>query len=215
MRLQSNAPAAPDRRLWERFIALFRKPDEAIRRFAEEYGPLRARPSEFEDISLWRRSAEIAAAIANAGMAVRIGKTGTPAEWKILWRWCFRKPSEPASTHYREWKPLIAFALSRWLNDFGQCSISIRWSGDYIHAQPFATELLGLVGLQIKDALGGVQKSGKCSNCGEEFAPDPHATRGTRRFCLQCRANAPAKYRMREWRARSKKNKKKDNPKQD
>jgi hypothetical protein len=205
MRLRTRWPVRPPASLWRDFIALHKSDDEGIRRFAERFGPLR--PSgNAEPTQEWRDFALLGLHLSLAVSAMREGRRGDSVWWKTLSHWCRSEIGHQTAYESRKIrKLLIAVSLSKWLSQPGCYAPSVRWRGESLRMEPIAHGVVGVVGLKLALSLTRHEPLIACSGCGTAIQPAKQASRGTRRYCPECRRGGlPARDAMRDHRRRLK-----------
>jgi len=205
MRLRTRRPVRPPASLWRDFIALYKSDDEGIRRFAEQFGPLRP-PGNAETTQEWRDFALLGLHVSLAVSALRERRRGDSAWWETLSHWCRSEIGH--QTAYESWqvrKLLVAVSLSKWLSQPGCFAPSVRWRGESLRVELTAGGVAGVAGLQLALSLSRQEPLIACSGCGTAIQPAKQASRGTRRYCPECRrVGLPARDAMRDRRRRLK-----------
>jgi hypothetical protein len=195
-------------RLCERFAALADDSDEAIRRFAERWGPLRyPQPRtepvvDTEAVLEWRRFATLARALVRCAVALSESMRGRPEDWRSICEW-LHVPNEPHPSTVHGLL-LVASALNLWYGrSTGHGLVEIQKTKMVM--RPRAIFLFGIIGLQLTYAITGAQGTLICYHCARFYTPKNKPRTGSRNFCAGCRrAGKPQLYAMRDLRARRK-----------
>jgi len=193
-------------RLCEHFAALADDSDDAIRRFAERWGPLRyprSRPralDETESIKEWRKFAVLARALVRSTIASHQGTRGHLDDLRSICEWLQIAQVRDATAEDK--RLLVVMALNQWHNQSGGNAL-LGMSKDKIVMRPRSFFLFGIIGLQLAYAVSGAQDTLVCYHCQRFYTPKHKPRTGTRNFCKHCRRlGKPQLYAMRDLRAR-------------
>jgi len=195
-------------RLCERFAALADDSDEAIRRFAERWGPLRyPKPQtqlvdDTEALVEWRRFAMLARALVRCAVASSELTPGRPEDWRSICDW-LQVPPEPQPTA-EHGLLLVASALNLWhARSTGHALVEIQKTKMVM--RPRSVFLFGIIALQLAYAITGAQDTLVCYHCARFYTPKNKPRTGSRNFCSGCRRlGKPQLYAMRDLRTRRK-----------
>jgi len=176
-------PYRPSKRLLPAFLRLEGQCDEAIRAFAERFGPLSGPDSgeNSESVERWRRAIEVGCCVVRVSDCHRKSLRADPRDVEAMTRWCKLPLKSLKSQLVR--KVLLAMSVGNWLD--GAARPMCRWIGGTLVVELQATCLMGALGQQLVERIGG--KAGKparlrCQNCGKDFTPE----RTTQIRCRSC-----------------------------
>jgi hypothetical protein len=193
-------------RLSERFADLADAPDEAIRRFAAQWGPLRYPKrtiesfDDVESILEWRRFATLTRALVRCASALSEGTSGLPQDWRSICEWLQIAAEQNPSTEHG--LLLVASALNLWYaRSSGNALVEIQRNKMILC--PRCVFLFWIIGLQLAYAITGAQDTLVCYHCARFYTPKNRPRTGSRNFCPTCRRHGkPVLYAMRDLRAR-------------
>ena len=201
---------SPPAGLLSQFLTL--KDEGQIRRFANTYGPLsRVREHIPERISDWQRWVEVASAIVRSGDDLTRGRVGRIEDWTGLHGWIEERPIRmtPGELSPEKdpvlWRGLIAGAVRRWFQVFGNVWLAVDWSGKFPRMKPVPPDSLGAhLGVEMVEWIGRpLANTRLCEHCGRRFR---HRTNAI--YCQSCRkTGVPALLRKRKQRAEARRQK--------
>ena len=200
--------------LWKRFVSLHKRTDEDIRRFAEEFGPLKPdlKLGEPEKVEYWRERSRLGFAIWRGWDALNSGTLGDDQDWQAISR-SLGKPFEhilpTEQRHQAAFSKgrvlrhgLLCRAIDRWYSQAGPHSL-IRHEGTRLYLAPSCSGLPGAMIVQITSAAMRPRLLTQCDGCSKLFQPSRKPAEGRHSFCQACRgAGVPQREAVRRHRAR-------------
>jgi hypothetical protein len=190
------------------FAQLANGDDEAIRSFAERWGPLNWRSESVHDtpreaVEDWRRYAVLAQAILRF-VAQGFKDSDGVSDWKTIWSWLYPGQTVPelALLPLKFRMSPAAMAVNRWYSAAPGNGI-VEVANKNLQLQPFASTLLGTLAGQIAEKISRNDESVICAGCHQLFVPKRPPSRGTRQYCKRCRRKKlPERDAARDYRLR-------------
>jgi len=187
-----------------RFARLAESSDEQIRRFMAQWGLLRSE-SPSEPAQCWRSNAKLARAILRFTAELYGTGSGCNEDWELLCNYVTgcslgKRLGLPVNFQLQ----IVAAALNKWYGSArGNCIVVCR--DERLAFLNEASNLLGVLILQIAHAITRTHQRIPCDGCGRWFRPDQPQSRGSRRYCKKCQeAKVSRRHAVRDCRARKK-----------
>jgi hypothetical protein len=184
------------------FARLAEGSEEAIRLFAERWGPLNLELRQEESVDTWRRYARLAQALLRFTAEVNSGGLGDEEDWREI---CQSTPAgnlERAGWSRESQMAIAAAAVNLWFAQARGHGILIMIGPD-LQVRPFASNLFGVLVTQIAHLVARSDQKAVCAGCRNPFSPTRPIVRGSRQYCNVCRKKkVPQRDASRDWRRR-------------
>ena len=155
-----------------------------------------------EHIDDWRRYATLAAALLRFTADHHRGHAGDEKDWRIICSSTIAKEVDRQQLNSRQVTSIVALAVNTWFAKAHGHRI-LDLVGHQLQVRPAASNLFGVLIMQIAHVLARTDEAAVCAGCNYPFRPKHRLRRGDRQYCKPCRKKkVPQRDASRDYRRR-------------